>query len=620
MNPPSVVRGPLRARRDARSFWLCALVLLWVVVFQYGPRALGLDDDGLTLWTNAWWIVTAGCAAGLSFVAAARTAGKDRAAWRQIGLGCATWSAGTIIRIMTATSFPGPGDIAHLGSSLFMIHGMFLFCRVYALTRIQLGNFVLALSAVAITLLVVLLPFLRTSVLESRGTAIAFAYVIVWFGTTAFGIMCLVSDTPAPKRPVLRLLIAGSLAQALASFFYSLHLMGSPYRFGAIFDSGWVAAFLLFACAAYDYRARGALKARQRVRAQRTADEFVPATALALVLTSVAVLGVIEVGAVFALFIPPALLFTAFLGLRGRWLGRMERRLLWEAQRSREELSFVLENTIEHAIIFDAERRPVYMNQQAQAFFRRIGESEPWSALPATVRDQLDAAARSGKGRGRTIRFDEFLPAVAMRADFRAFSIGDHLSVIFHEVADEHQARQALEHDAGHDTLTGLVNWTHFRKRLSETCARTDSEGAFAVLSLDLDHFKQVKDTHGHAVGDALLIDVSNRMRGCVRKSDTICRMGGDRFVILQAAPTSEATAAALARRLLGVLGRPFRLGEALVRIEASIGIALGTAPDSDERMLQAADAALHCAKAGGRATFRLSWPDKEASKQAVIA
>ena len=162
---PQSQRVPLPARLDARTIRLSALVLLGAVVFQYGPHVLGLGEDGLALWANAWWTVTPGVAAALSFLAAVRSDGEDRAAWRQIGLCCAAWGAGTVIWMLTGMTFPGPGDIAYLATCLFMIRGMFLFCRVRELSRIQLGNFVLALSAVAIALLVLLLPFLRTSVL-----------------------------------------------------------------------------------------------------------------------------------------------------------------------------------------------------------------------------------------------------------------------------------------------------------------------------------------------------------------------------------------------------------------------------------------------------------------------
>jgi diguanylate cyclase (GGDEF)-like protein len=169
------------------------------------------------------------------------------------------------------------------------------------------------------------------------------------------------------------------------------------------------------------------------------------------------------------------------------------------------------------------------------------------------------------------------------------------------------QSLNKVTYLANHDPLTGLPNRALFADRLERTIAHLDrSQDNAAVLFLDLDHFKDVNDTLGHAVGDLLLKQVCERLQFCLRKTDTLARFGGDEFAIIQVGLEQSDAAAMLAQRLTNALRHPFDLDGHEVTIGLSVGIALldgSTQVPGD--LLRQADLALYRAKQDGRGTFR---------------
>ena len=147
---------------------------------------------------------------------------------------------------------------------------------------------------------------------------------------------------------------------------------------------------------------------------------------------------------------------------------------------------------------------------------------------------------------------------------------------------------------AQHDALTGLPNRSEFREKLTRAVGRLH-EGGFAILCLDLDRFKQINDTLGHAAGDILLRAVADRLRSCVRKGDVVARLGGDEFAILQIDVTSHDECTALAQRIISKVNEPYDLAGNEATIGVSIGVALAPSDGSDsDTLLQKADIALY--------------------------
>ncbi|MBA2380925.1 MAG: EAL domain-containing protein [Chloroflexi bacterium] len=171
------------------------------------------------------------------------------------------------------------------------------------------------------------------------------------------------------------------------------------------------------------------------------------------------------------------------------------------------------------------------------------------------------------------------------------------------EMGERVRAEDALRHQAFHDALTGAPNRTLFLERLDAVVTDEATTGV-AVLFVDLDDFKTINDSLGHATGDDLLTAVAERIRSCLRTEDTAARLGGDEFAVLIPNPRTSATANEVADRVLQALRRPFGLGGNLVQISATIGIAdalEGAIGVSAEELLRNADLAMYAAKTSGK-------------------
>ena len=177
----------------------------------------------------------------------------------------------------------------------------------------------------------------------------------------------------------------------------------------------------------------------------------------------------------------------------------------------------------------------------------------------------------------------------------------------FRDVTAGKQAEAEVRHTARHDVLTGLANRRVFMEAVQQAIARAErGDKGFAVLYLDLDHFKDVNDTLGHPAGDDLLCAVAERLRANARKADIVARFGGDEFAVMAAVIDDPADAANLADKLVTAIGSQFSIQGNDIRSAVSIGIAVYEPGDADpEMLLSHADVALYRAKADGRAGYR---------------
>jgi len=177
----------------------------------------------------------------------------------------------------------------------------------------------------------------------------------------------------------------------------------------------------------------------------------------------------------------------------------------------------------------------------------------------------------------------------------------------FEDVTEIRAAQAQIAYMARHDALTGLPNRTVFQDELEHALRRTQRGEQVAVLCIDLDHFKPVNDTLGHPVGDALLKQVAERFRQCVRETDTVVRLGGDEFAIVQAGTYEQpADSTSLARRLIEAVAAPYEINGHQIVVGASIGVSIAPADGIDPvQLLTNADLALYRAKADGRSTYR---------------
>jgi diguanylate cyclase (GGDEF)-like protein/PAS domain S-box-containing protein len=173
----------------------------------------------------------------------------------------------------------------------------------------------------------------------------------------------------------------------------------------------------------------------------------------------------------------------------------------------------------------------------------------------------------------------------------------------YRDITDRRSLEEQLRHQALHDSLTGLPNRALFLDRLGHGLARTRrGQPPLAVVFLDLDDFKAVNDSLGHAAGDELLVAVAGRIRAAVREADTAARMGGDEFAILLEDASTTEVAQETAERILAAVRVPFRLRDRDVAVHASAGIAVYASPEqSPDELLRNADISMYSAKTQGK-------------------
>lgn len=203
----------------------------------------------------------------------------------------------------------------------------------------------------------------------------------------------------------------------------------------------------------------------------------------------------------------------------------------------------------------------------------------------------------------RLLRTDRTpIEAEVRHTDLRSDPTVGGLVLTLRDVTDQRRMERELTHRAFHDSLTGLANRVLFLDRVGHALSRGERSGAVTgVLFIDLDDFKVVNDTQGHAVGDELLVAVSLRVSTALRSSDTAARLGGDEFAVLVEDVLRPDDVDAIAEGVLSVFAEPFKLSAGSVRVTASIGVA--TTEDSVDaaELLTHADLALYSAKAAGR-------------------
>ncbi len=186
-----------------------------------------------------------------------------------------------------------------------------------------------------------------------------------------------------------------------------------------------------------------------------------------------------------------------------------------------------------------------------------------------------------------------------------------------HRIIQRERVERQLRHASRHDPLTGLPNRSFFTERLAQAVSRArGAQGClFALIFLDLDHFKVVNDSVGHHAGDELLVAVARRLEGCLRGGDMVARLGGDEFALLLERVQDGNDAAHVAERIQASLAAPVNVGGYDLFTTASLGIVLSSsAHEQPEHLLRSADMAMYRAKMSGRARFEIFDPAMHAA------
>jgi diguanylate cyclase (GGDEF)-like protein/PAS domain S-box-containing protein len=306
-------------------------------------------------------------------------------------------------------------------------------------------------------------------------------------------------------------------------------------------------------------------------------------------------------------------------------------------ERSRTELA-LRESELRHRTLFQQSRDAIYMadrhgsilevNRATLELFHRRAEELVGRPVSELFVDTAEYAhleqevAQSGSVREVEVRLRTgdgrelwCLVAVAGRRGVTGEILGSQ--GIIHDITDRKQAELRLAHDALHDSLTGLPNRTLFMDRLEQSVRRSAREPrpSFALLFLDLDRFKGVNDTLGHAAGDQVLRRTADLLSSCVRPHDTVGRLGGDEFVVLLEGIRSEREVIHVADRMLELLGQPYEVNGREFFTTASIGLTWPTERQSPpDTLLREADLSMYRAKMRGGARYEMFGPDMRQS------
>jgi diguanylate cyclase (GGDEF)-like protein len=296
------------------------------------------------------------------------------------------------------------------------------------------------------------------------------------------------------------------------------------------------------------------------------------------------------------------------------------------------QLDAALNNIAQGLAMFDADQRLVLCNRRYAEIYElspdqvtlgttlleiirhRVGNKLLSDMSPEAI---VDAMLR----RRNDTHFAEFHSQLS---DGRCIAItvqpmADGGTVSTHQdITEQRRSEAKIAHMAHHDALTGLPNRTLLDERLELAVAHAKRGEIVATHLLDLDYFKNVNDTLGHPVGDKLLTMVADRLRRLVQEGETVARMGGDEFAIVQVQVAQPSDATALAQRVIDGVSEPYEIDGHQVVVGASVGISVSvTDGPSPDLLLRNADLALYRAKSGGRGTLRFFEPEMDAQMQA---
>ena len=282
-------------------------------------------------------------------------------------------------------------------------------------------------------------------------------------------------------------------------------------------------------------------------------------------------------------------------------------------------LDAALDNMSQGLCLFDADNRLKLANGRARAMFGldegQFPTGTPYVDIVNTMLDYPEAVDIDVE---RVLRHESLLIR-RRRSINRSVAIGGRVYAVtqepmpgagwlatYEDVTERRRTEAQIAFLANHDALTRLPNRTMFAKRVEEALTRARRGIGFGVLCLDLDHFKQINDTLGHAVGDQLLQAAAERLLGCVRETDTVARLGGDEFAILQADIGTPEQAIPLAKRIVTSIAKPYTIEGHELNVGVSVGIALSPGDGlSHVQLLKCADSALYKSKDEGRGTWR---------------
>jgi diguanylate cyclase (GGDEF)-like protein/PAS domain S-box-containing protein len=627
---------PGQRRFAAECAGMAFLAVLWLACLVLGvggpPTTQAISNFGL--------IAAAACAGMACLVNARRSTPQHRRMWKLLGASALSWGSGQGAWTWYETvlgrdvPFPSLADVGYLAAvplaAAALLSLPFAARSLAGRVRQVLDGLMIAASLLLVSWVLVLSPLFRADSEGIVSQAISLAYPIgdVVVGTIVLVMLARARRGSGTTGIPLPLLGGGLVAWAVADSGFVYLTATESYSSGALIDAGWFLGYILILLAA-------------RKPTADPVDEEEPhagADRVGMYLPYIAVVGALAVSTV-------AQLQQGLLGLFVSWIrsfiilaliGRQVLSLLENLQLARHLEARVVERTAElraseqrfQALVQHSSEVVILVNRNglveyvSESMSRVFGYGEDFLlARPLSEIFAADAGRRLRGGLAEVAQRPYGVLELELPLQHRdghqctvqitITNLLDNPAVSglvlnTRDISERRQLEDQLSHQAFHDNLTSLANRALFKDRVEHALQRsTRQTPSVAVLFLDLDGFKEVNDSLGHAAGDRLLIQVGQRLGACVRPSDTVARFGGDEFAVLIEDASDDLEVAAVADRVLEGLRQPFKVNGRELHVSGSMGIARMD-PDVDgvDQLLRNADLAMYRAKAAGQGGF----------------
>ena len=636
---------PGQRRFRVESAAIAVLTLVWLAYLVLGvggpETAKGVSNFGL---------IAAAGSAGLACLATARrSSAQHRRMWKLLGISALSWGSGQAAWTWYETvlgrevPFPSLADVGYLAAvplaAAALLSLPFAAQSLAGRVRQVLDGLMIAASLLLISWVLLLHTLFQAGADNGVSQAIGLAYPIgdVVVGTIVLFMLTRARGSNGAREIPLPLIGGGLVAWAVAdSGFVYLTASGS-YSSGALIDAGWFLGYILILLAARKTTSSSvdddaAHSGVDQVKGHAGSDQ------VGLLLPYVAVAGSLVVSTVGQLqhgslgpfigwirsFIMLALICRQVLTLlENSSLARhLESRVMErtaELRASEQRFQALVQHSSEVVILVDRDAKVEYVSESMTRVFGYSYEDMLGRPLNGIL--DTDAGARLLEGLAEVAE----RPYGVLELELPVRHRDGHLCTVqftitnlldnpavgglvlnTRDISERRQLEDQLSHQAFHDNLTALANRALFKDRVEHALARTKRQTpSVAVLFLDLDGFKEVNDSLGHAAGDRLLIQVGQRLAASVRPSDTVARFGGDEFAVLVEDASDDPELATLAERILEELRQPFFLNDRELHVSGSMGIArMDNDVESVDQLLRNADLAMYRAKAAGPGRF----------------
>jgi diguanylate cyclase (GGDEF)-like protein/PAS domain S-box-containing protein len=565
-----------------------------------------------------------------------RLTGPLRLSWALLGASCGAWGAGQAIWTVYESAlgrqvpFPSWADAGYLAAVPLAAAGLLVMPAatqtMAGFLRNLLDGVMVALALLCTSWILVLGPLFSAGGDNLLSTMLGLAYPVgdvVTITILIFALLRARHGGEAGRQP-LYLVGLGLTAIALADSGFVYLTSQTSYTSGSFIDIGWFAGFaVLFVAARRPERPVRTTDAEHGLRfVSSLAVPYTPVVIMALAVLFQHLRGQALDGWTIAISMSVLLLIVLrqVLTLRENLalVRNLEDRVVSrtsELRRGEERFRSLVQNSSDVVTIVDADSTIRYLSPSGLRVFghdhRRLVGTPLTAVIAPNQAARFRAVLQESAESTATTLMGEFLvvdSAGRLRpAEITITNLIDDpnvggLVLNTRDVGDQKRLQNELTHQAFHDSLTGLANRALFKDRVEQALTRARRHRRpLAVVFLDLDRFKAINDSFGHASGDGLLIAVSRRLRDCVRAEDTVARLGGDEFAVLVENLAGEAEVRLVAERVKDTFKDPLVIDGRELAVAASIGIALSDAgEETADDLLRNADLAMYRAKASG--------------------